>query len=120
MLQALLDRIATFVSWWFGSGPARDSDRALPASARQGQLEMIAPPRMPGDYARRGRDCEQAIERLFLAETVNSTSPYVDLERALATVIQAGRRAGWSEEELTDAALRLAGRHGLRRRGRAD
>jgi hypothetical protein len=44
---------------------------------------------------------------------VNSTTPYVDLDRVLTEIAEEATTAGWSEEELTDAVLALAKRHGM-------
>lgn len=79
----------------------------------------INPPRYPGHYALRHHDCQAAIERDFLREMVNTTTPYVDLDRVLTEIAEEATAAGWSEEELTDAVLALAKRHKWGRRGRA-
>lgn len=71
----------------------------------------INPPRYPGPYALRQHDCQAAIERDFLREMVNRTTPYVDLDRVLSEIAEEATAAGWSEEELTDAVLALANRH---------
>ena len=68
-------------------------------------------PRFPGPYAQRAADCEAAIERDFLRETVNWTTPYLDLDRVLSAIADDATRAGWSEAELTDAVIRLAQRY---------
>jgi hypothetical protein len=73
----------------------------------------INPPRMPGSYPQRAEDCERAIERDFLRETVNWTAPFLDLDRVLATVAEDATKAGWSEAELTDAVIRLAERYNM-------
>lgn len=74
----------------------------------------INSPRRSGQYDGRQEDCERAIERDFLREMVNSTTPYVDLDRVLMAVAEDATRAGWSEHELTDAVISLARRHGMR------
>jgi hypothetical protein len=66
---------------------------------------------MPGPYPQRDADCERAIERDFLRETVNWTTPYLDLDRVLSAVAEEATKAGWSEAELTDAVIRLAKRY---------
>lgn len=71
----------------------------------------INSPRHVGWYEERARDCERAIERDFLREMVNVTTPYVDLDRVLSSIADDATRAGWTEQELTDAVLRLAQRH---------
>ena len=71
----------------------------------------INSPRYPGPYEFRQQDCQSAIERDFLREMVNSTTPYVDLNRVLTEIAEDATRAGWSEEELTEAVLVLAKRH---------
>lgn len=71
----------------------------------------INPPRFPGLYENRQEDCQLAIERDFLREMVNSSTPYVDLDRVLTEIAEDATRAGWSEEELTEAVLVLAKRH---------
>ena len=71
----------------------------------------INSPRYPGPYEHRSEDCQFAIERDFLREMVNSTTPYVDLDRVLTEIADDATKAGWSEEELTDAVLELAKRH---------
>jgi len=73
----------------------------------------INSPRFSGQYGGRGVDCEYAIERDFLRETVNATTPYVDLDRVLTAIAEDATRAGWSERELTDAVIRLATRYGM-------
>jgi hypothetical protein len=73
----------------------------------------INSPRYPGPYSLRQQDCQSAIERDFLREMVNSTTPYVDLDRVLTEIAEEATTAGWSEEELTDAVLALAMRHGM-------
>lgn len=74
----------------------------------------INPPLIPGPYSDRASDCEAAIERDFLRETVNSTTPFVDLDRVLTEIAADATRAGWSEQELTDAVLRLAIRYQMK------
>jgi hypothetical protein len=71
----------------------------------------INSPRFPGRYAQRAADCQAAIERDFLRGMVNSSTPYVDLDRVLSDIAEDATRAGWSEEELTDAVLVLARRY---------
>ena len=71
----------------------------------------INSPRHPGPYEGRSQDCQSAIERDFLREMVNSTTPYVDLDRVLTEIADEATAAGWSEQELTDAVLALAQRH---------
>jgi len=73
----------------------------------------INAPRYPGPYAQRKTDCESAIERDFLREVINLPTPYIDLDRVLACVAEPATKAGWTEEELTDAVIRLAARHGM-------
>lgn len=73
----------------------------------------INSPRLPGQYASRQEDCERAIERDFLRETVNATTPYVDLDRVLSAVAEDATRAGWTEHEVTDAIINLAQRYGM-------
>ena len=74
----------------------------------------INSPRYPGPYLQRATDCELAIERDFLRAIVNLTTPYVDLDRVLSDIADDATRAGWSEEEITDAVLRLAVRHRMK------
>jgi hypothetical protein len=74
----------------------------------------INPPRNPGAYTERNKDCQSAIERHFLYATVNSSNPYVDLARVLTEISDEGTTAGWSEEELTEAILNLAKRHDMK------
>ena len=71
----------------------------------------INSPRIPGPYPQRAADCENAIERDFLRETINWTAPYLDLDRVLDAVADEATKAGWSEAELTDAVIRLAKRY---------
>ena len=78
----------------------------------------INPPRYPGPYSHRAADCELAIERDFLREMVNRTTPYVDLDRVLMEIAEEATKAGWSEAELTDAVLNLAKRHKMWPKGR--
>lgn len=78
----------------------------------------INSPRVPGPYAQRSADCESAIERDFLRETVNATTPYVDLDRVLSAIAEDATKAGWSEAELTDAVIRLARRYNMNYQGR--
>ena len=73
----------------------------------------INSPRLPGPYEHRSADCESAIERDFLRETVNATTPYVDLDRVLSAIAGDATKAGWSEAELTDAVIRLARRYNM-------
>ena len=113
MLPTVIDRIATFITRWISHLRVSKG----PAPSRRVASLSISAPRQPGSYAQRARDCEQAIEPIFLRETVNSTSPYVDLDRVLVALSADAIRAGWSEAELTDAIIRLAARHRLRRRG---
>ena len=68
-------------------------------------------PRLPGSYSQRAADCEAAIERDFLRETVNASTPYVDLDRVLSAIAEDATGAGWSEAEVTDAVIRLAKRY---------
>lgn len=75
----------------------------------------INAPRYPGPYAQRKADCESAIERDFLREVITLSTPYIDLDRILASVAEPATLAGWTEEELTDAVIRLAARHGMER-----
>lgn len=74
----------------------------------------INAPRYPGPYAQRKADCEGAIERDFLREIIKLSTPYVDLDRVLTCVAEPATKAGWTEEELTDAVIRLAARHGMK------
>ncbi|UVC12395.1 hypothetical protein IHQ71_30805 (plasmid) [Rhizobium sp. TH2] len=74
----------------------------------------INSPRHPGPYINRALDCMAAIERDFLRETVNSTTPYVNLDRVLTEIAEDATRAGWSEQELTDAVLKLALRYNMK------
>jgi hypothetical protein len=71
----------------------------------------INAPRQPGWYEKRQLDCEHALERDFLREMVNVTTPYVDLDRVLNAMAEEATKAGWTERELTDAVLSLAKRH---------
>jgi hypothetical protein len=79
---------------------------------------LINPPRYPGPYSHRATDCELAIERDFLREMVNRTTPYVDLDRVLSEIAEEATKAGWTEADLTDAVLNLAKRHKLWPTGR--
>ena len=80
----------------------------------------INSPRMPGPYPHRAEDCEHAIERDFLRSIVNVTTPFQDLDRVLADIADDAARAGWSEEEFTDAVIRLARKHHLNPRQRGE
>jgi hypothetical protein len=51
----------------------------------------------------------------FLREVITLSTPYIDLDRILANVAEPATLAGWTEEELTDAVIRLAARHGMER-----
>lgn len=68
-------------------------------------------PRFPGQYAQRAADCESAIERDFLRELVNAGTSFIDIDRVLAAIAEDATRAGWSEEDLTEAVLSLANRY---------
>lgn len=81
-----------------------------------GESSRIAAPHFGRDDPRRARDCEQAIERIFFSETVNATTPYVDLDRVYSAVADDAIRAGWSAAELTEAIVRLAARYRLKSR----
>jgi hypothetical protein len=70
-------------------------------------------PRYPGPYSQRKVDCELVIERDFLREVVESRTPYLDLDAILIAIADDAARAGWSEEDLTEAVLVLAKRHRL-------
>jgi hypothetical protein len=48
---------------------------------------------------------------VFLRETTNSTTPFVDLDRVISALAGDAQRAGWSEAEITDAVFRLAAQH---------
>jgi hypothetical protein len=74
----------------------------------------INPPRISGPYLERATDCEFAIERDFLRETVNATTHFLDLDRVLTEIAEDAMRVGWSEQELTDAVLRLAVRYHMK------
>lgn len=74
----------------------------------------INPPRYPGPYTQRASDCELAIERDFLREMINRTTPYVDLDRVLTEIAEEATKAGWSEAELTDAVIGLATRYNMK------
>lgn len=78
----------------------------------------INSPKLPGPYPLRSQDCERATERDFLRETVNSTTPYVDLDRVLSAIADDATKAGWSEAELTEAVIRLANRYKMKPAGR--
>lgn len=54
----------------------------------------ITPPRHIGPYKRRQEDCQLAIERHFLREMVNRTTPYVDLDRVLTEISEEAAKAG--------------------------
>jgi hypothetical protein len=68
-------------------------------------------PRYPGPYSQRATDCELAIERDFLREALEAHTPFIDLDAILAALADDAMRAGWSEEDLTDAVIALAKRH---------
>jgi hypothetical protein len=76
----------------------------------------INSPRYPGPYTKRQEDCEHAIERDFLREAVETRTPYLDLDSILAAIAEDAARAGWSEQDLTDAVLALAKRHKMANR----
>ena len=78
----------------------------------------IHSPRYPGPYSLRATDCELAIERDFLRETVEAHTPYIDLDAILTAIADDAMRAGWSEEELTEAVLALSKRHKMANRER--
>jgi hypothetical protein len=68
-------------------------------------------PRYPGAYSQRATDCELAIERDFLREAIEARTPFIDLDAMLTALADDAVRAGWSEEELTEAVIALAKRH---------
>jgi hypothetical protein len=71
----------------------------------------INSPRYPRPYAQRATDCELAIERDFFREVVEARTPLIDLDKILIALADDALKAGWSEEELTEAVLRLSRRH---------
>ncbi|CAN7155298.1 hypothetical protein [Rhizobium sp. LjRoot254] len=71
----------------------------------------INSPRYPGSYSQRATDCELAIERDFLREVVDAHTPFIDLDAILIAIADDALKAGWSEDELTEAAIVLAKRH---------
>ena len=73
----------------------------------------INSPRHPWSSLRRAEDCTRAIERAFFREVVNIGGSYIDLDRILAGIADEGTKAGWSEQELTDAVLTLARQHAM-------
>lgn len=75
----------------------------------------INSPRIPGPYLHRLEDCVSAIERDFLRAMINVTTPYVDLDRVLSEIAEDAARAGWTEEDVTDAVLVLARRHNMQK-----
>lgn len=79
-----------------------------------GDVVSVNPPRVPGPYPSRDADCESAVERDFLREIVNAATPFVDLDSVLMAIADDAMRAGWSEQELTEAVQRLAVRHRLK------
>jgi hypothetical protein len=76
---------------------------------------FVNPPRLPGAYPQRAHDCEMAIERGFLREVVETSAPFLDLDAILTAIAADATKAGWSEEELTEAVKTLAQRHSLDR-----
>jgi hypothetical protein len=74
----------------------------------------INSPRFSGWYPQRQVDCERAVERDFLREIVNISTPYVDLDRVLTGLAEDATKAGWTEGELTDSLISLAMRHNLK------
>ena len=68
-------------------------------------------PRYPWPYPQRSYDCEQAIERDFLKHAIEAGTAYLDLDVLLSAIADDATRAGWSEEDLTEAAIALAKRH---------
>lgn len=73
----------------------------------------IAMPRQAKAYADRALDCEQAVEAAFLAEVQNAGTAFIDLDHVLSGIAEEATRAGWSEQEITDAVIQLARRHSL-------
>jgi hypothetical protein len=74
----------------------------------------IAVPRQPQHYAGRELDCERAVEALFLHEVKNAGTAYIDLDHVLTGIAEDATHVGWTEEEITNAVLALAKRHGLK------
>jgi hypothetical protein len=111
-MRAIRDRvimIAAGIGRFFRVSSA--GAQRVPVSSSE---RSITSPRFPGSYAQRASDCEQAIAEVFLRETANSTTPFVDLERVVSALGGDAKRAGWSEAEVTDAVIRLARRHKMR------
>ena len=71
----------------------------------------INSPRYPRPYTQRATDCELAIERDFLRKVVEAHTPFIDLDAILTALADDALKVGWSEEDPTDAVLRLAKRH---------
>jgi hypothetical protein len=73
----------------------------------------INSPRYPRAYNERATDCELAIERDFLRKVVEAHTPFIDLDAILAALADDALKAGWSEEDLTEAVLKLSRRHNM-------
>jgi hypothetical protein len=73
----------------------------------------IAIPRQAQPYTGRVFDCERAVESAFLDEVKSAGTAYIDLDHVLTGIAEDATRVGWTEEEITNAVLELAKRHGL-------
>lgn len=68
-------------------------------------------PRFPGHYLQRASDCDQAIEGDFLKVVLESETTFLDLDHLISALADDATRAGWNEQDLTDAVLALAKRY---------
>ena len=75
----------------------------------------INSPLMPGSYSHRSADCENAVERDFFRIVGHAGTAFIDIDHVLAELAEDATRAGWSEEELTDAVHALARRYGIQK-----
>jgi len=112
MLKAILDRATTIADRL--AARFRVSSARVQWASLSSEGMPIRSPRFPGRYPQRASDCEQAIAEVFLRETANSTTPFVDLDRVVSALATDAKRAGWSEAEITDAVIRLATRYRMR------
>ena len=68
----------------------------------------IRPPRHDGDYPDRDLDCQESIEKAFLAQTTASGAAFVDLYKLRAGIAPDALEAGWSDADLDAAIKELA------------
>ncbi|MDB5522363.1 MAG: hypothetical protein JWM58_126 [Rhizobium sp.] len=69
---------------------------------------IIRAPRQEGEYPDRDLDCQEAIEKAFLAQTAIAGAAFIDLKRVRSAITADAVSAGWSDVDVESAVSELA------------